>query len=240
MTTLPQLPNEVLKEAKMMWELEGSTLQSGPTASGQTPVYRSDGGGRWKSELSDISLWTPTHRRVWRAMTTICDGGAQPIIVPVTETIDAPWPVVGGQLQRSTPDLAHSDNTFFSDGTGFGENVINATLYLDVALRDTTVFLTFSTGGPPMGGEYFSVNHPISRWRLYRIGTVRPFGSTVWQCTIKPPFREAIGAGADVEFDHPRCVMRLAETNSLDTTLEPYFFGRPSAAFVEAFPPFPV
>jgi hypothetical protein len=56
--------------------------------------------------------------------------------------------------------------------------------------------------------------------------------------TIRPPLREATVAGARVEFDHPKCIMKLARTDAMNLPLELRFFGRGNIAMEEDFPPF--
>jgi hypothetical protein len=50
-----------------------------------------------------------------------------------------------------------------------------------------------------------------------------------------PPLREDTPAGADIEFDRPRCLMRLAQPNSMDLTVVPWTGNTPNADFVEHF-----
>lgn len=56
--------------------------------------------------------------------------------------------------------------------------------------------------------------------------------------TIRPPLREATLIGTRVEFDYPKCVMRLASPDAMDLGLELRTFGRSTVRFVEDFPPF--
>jgi hypothetical protein len=62
---------------------------------------------------------------------------------------------------------------------------------------------------PLIGGELFSVEHAAWGWRVYRI--TRIDGDVI---TFRPPLREAMAAGAALEFDTPRCQMRLAASTS--------------------------
>lgn len=56
--------------------------------------------------------------------------------------------------------------------------------------------------------------------------------------TIRPPLREATVAGTRVEFDYPKCVMRLAAPDAMDLPLERRIHGRGNVKLVEDFPPF--
>ena len=91
-----------------------------------------------------------------------------------------------------------------------------------------------------MGGEHFSIDHDMLRWRLYRIRTAIDNGDGTWDCTVRPPLRAVAVADTQLQFDKPKCVMRLASPSSMDLTLSMRRHGRPSVDFIEAFPPFPV
>jgi hypothetical protein len=56
--------------------------------------------------------------------------------------------------------------------------------------------------------------------------------------TIRPPLREATAAGTRVEFDYPKCVVKLARPDAMALALELRFFGRGTVAIEEDFPPF--
>lgn len=237
--SLIHYPLDLLFEERLSWEISGSVLSGGQTAGGVFQLARLDGGGFWKALMSDIGFWTDDTRKTWRALAAHCDGGVQPIVVPVRETIDAPWPTVAGELLTSLPEVAHSDGALFSDGSGYLSNVINATADVDAALRATEMTIAFAVGGALRGGEYFSIEHSYMSHRLYRINRVTDNGDDTFTVKFRPPLRAAVTAGEWIEFDRPKCVMRLATPDAMDTALEAPFFAKPSIAFVEAFPPFP-
>lgn len=241
MVALPHYPSTLFAEGRLQWELMGTTIGSGQTASGAMPVTRLDGGGRWKATFSEVGLWSADHLRTWRALAAVCDGGAQPVVFQNRESAEtAPWPLVGGQIVTSFPVVGHSDGSLFSDGTGYASNVINAKSKNAAALRATSMTVAMNAGGQLRGGEHFSIDHPEMRWRMYRVRSAVDNGDGTFAITFRPPLREAIAAATELEFDHPRCVMRLASPDAMDATLEDVFFGRPSIALIEADPPFPV
>jgi hypothetical protein len=53
--------------------------------------------------------------------------------------------------------------------------------------------------------------------------------------TFMPPLRQATPDGTVIEFDRPRCTMRLAKTSSMDLSVAPWTFNTASVDFVEAF-----
>lgn len=56
--------------------------------------------------------------------------------------------------------------------------------------------------------------------------------------TIRPPLREATAAGTRVEFDYPKCIMKLASPDAMDLALERRLYGSATVKFIEDFPPF--
>jgi hypothetical protein len=56
--------------------------------------------------------------------------------------------------------------------------------------------------------------------------------------TIRPPLREATAVGTRVEFDYPKCIMRLASPDAMDLSLTRRLYGQATVKFVEDFPPF--
>jgi hypothetical protein len=55
---------------------------------------------------------------------------------------------------------------------------------------------------------------------------------------IRPPLREATAAGARVEVDYPKCVMKLSKPDAMRLALEQRFFGRGTIEIEEDYPPF--
>lgn len=216
-------------------ELVRRVISPGATMSGLVPAISTDGGGLWKFDLDDVHLKTDNARRAWRAIAGLCDGGANKLIVPICDARHQPWPLVGGVPLRSYDPLPHSDDSFFSDGSGYAQPVIDAVTVGAVALRSTQITIDFNYGGPPVGGEHFSVDHPTVRHRLYRIVKVEESGAN-YLCTIRPPLREAVPTGTSLDFDLPKCVMQPDPANALDlmvgTARGP---ARVSPKFIEAF-----
>lgn len=165
---------------------------------------------------------------LWRAVRQVCDGGVNPIVVPRNDALFRPWPV--GVAQGDPSAILHSDDTTFNDGTGYYQSVIDITCDGGAALRATSMDIAINVGDDLVGGESFSVLHLNMGWRLYEIATVD--GSTI---TFLPPLREAIADGTQLEFDRPRCVMRLANPNSMDLSISPWTFNQASVQFVETF-----
>lgn len=238
--TLHYFPESLMRESAILFELMGTSISGGASAANQQPAARFDGGGLWKATMTDVSLRTADQVRAWRALTAICDGIAQPIIVTMCDKRHFPAPLVNGGRLVALDDVPHSDDASFDDDTDYASDVVEASLAVAAALRDTAITIDITAGGDLMGGEYFSIDHEDLRWRLYRLRTAVDNGDGTWDCTIRPPLRAAVAIGAALQFDRPKCVMRLATPEAMDLTLSLRKFGKPTVSFIEAFPPFPI
>jgi hypothetical protein len=56
--------------------------------------------------------------------------------------------------------------------------------------------------------------------------------------TIRPPLREATLAGTRIEWDFPKCIMKLATPDAMDLDLQRRSHGQATVRLVEDFPPF--
>lgn len=243
MTVYPELPPILRREGSIEWNTIGNQFSPGQTLSGIAPSIRTDGGGLWSAVLSNIMLSGAStsngvqngdQHRAFRALRVLANGGASPIIVPRHDIIQ-PWPVVGGVPLVSYGAIPHDDGSFFSDGTGYYQPVIDAVSVGSAALRDTSIVIEFIYGSPLGGGECFSILHPTMNWRMYEISTIADdgFGNSV--VSFLPPLREAVTNVTAIEFDSPRCLMRLATLDGMHSKLDAPWISTQSMAFLEHF-----
>lgn len=229
-------PPSLDRDRTIMWELMGRTISGGKSLAGPQPVARLDGGGLWTARIGDVQLSSADEVRAWRAMSALLDGGATAIVLTYRDTRHYPAPTVNGVRYTTADAVTHSDGATFSDGAGYSQSTVSATVETAAALRATTIDITIAIGASLRGGEHFSIEHDTLSHRMYRIGSVTEAGG-VSTCTIRPPLREAVAAGTLIEFDRPKCVMRLQEPGGMDLTLTRREFGQASTAFIESFPP---
>jgi hypothetical protein len=240
---VPEFPRALLRERSHAWNIAGNTMAPGQTGAGVMTIGRSDGGGYWTCTMSAVSL---SGRKgigdigrdrpkfstlLWRAVRQVCAGGVNVIVVPRNDALFRPFPSGASEFGL----IRHSDGTPFDDGTGYYQPVIDVITYDAAALRATTLGLQLLNAGPLVGGESFSINHPTVGWRLYEIATVDYVDAAHAVVTFNPPLREAVASGTDVEFDRPRCTMRLANAGAMDLSVQPWTFNSADASFVEAF-----
>lgn len=237
-----EFPRRLLREKQHSWNLLGVAATPGQTSQSVATLVRTDGGGFWSCSMSDVSLSggkglvgrarQKVTTLLWRAVRQICDGGASPVVVPRNDALFRPWPT--GVAQSLGLDIPHSDDTFFDDDTGYYQPVIDITAGA-AALRSVSLEISIVYAGELMGGEAFSINHTNMGWRLYEIATVEYDDEESATITFRPPLREAVIDGTQLEFDRPRCTMRLASTNSMDLSINPWTFNSASVDFVETF-----
>lgn len=233
-----EFPRRLLREKSHSWNLVGVAATPGQTALSVAPIIRTDGGGFWACSMTDISMSGKGKADIkaltllWRAVRQICDGGVNAIIVPRNDALFRPWPT--GVEQTAALSLPHSDGSFFDDGCGYYQAVIDITC-APAALRASSLDITLNYAGELQGGESFSIDHAVLGWRLYEISTVEMLSDTTATVQFSPPLREAVTNGTQLEFDRPRCTMRLAKTNSMDLAVSPWTFNSGSVDFVEVF-----
>jgi hypothetical protein len=241
MTLVPEFPRALLREKSHAWNLAGVAVSGGQSSVGQTYV-RSDGGGFWTCKMSDVSLSGGrkgvdagrARQRVstllWRAMRQIADGGVNQIVVPRNDALFRPWPT--GIAQLSGDPVPHSDESLFDDSSSYDQSWIDI-IAAAASLRATSLDITINLAGDLLGGESFSIQHQTKGWRVYEIGTVDMVSDTEATINFNPPLREAIGNDTPLEFDQPRCMMRLVAPSSMDLTVQPWTFNSASVDFIE-------
>ncbi len=186
-----------------------------------------------------MRLLGPREQAWWEAWATYLDGGVNEFVMPIPSLRTAPRPTVGGvpALPGSLAVPFDVADDPFAQSPGFGAPMMLATFEANAALRATTVVIEMDLGGRLHGGERFAVNHSTWGWRLYRIGLVTRVDAAHYSCKIRPPLRQAVLANDVIEFDVPRCVMRLDPANAGDMGPGSAFgdFDQVSAGFRESF-----
>lgn len=219
MPSTPTFPTSRFAFDEQEIDIERRTISGGVSLAGEEDVIETDGGGRVFAEFAGGPLLEREDNLAWRAIGTRFGSGTEPIIVPFCDRLHQPY-----GYEHSVP---HSDDTPFDDDSEYSGGGPVASVAADAALRATTLSLTLDLPQDLIGGEWFSINHPTKGWRAYNIATVD--GSTV---TFRPPLREAVTAGDTVDFDNPRCLMRV--DGRPPRRIEIGQYGEASIRFVEA------
>ncbi len=187
----------------------GSVTSGGTSLSGIDEPIETDGGGYWRADFTNGRTRAREDSLAWRAITDGMDGGSRAVVVSFCDRLHQP---VGPGTT-----VPHSDDTDFSDTSEYEDSGAAATSVNAAALRATSLTLAITSELPLLGGETFSINHTTWGWRAYRVISIS--GAEIG---FRPPLREAITAGTALDFDNPRCQMRLAAATSNATNLGRY------------------
>lgn len=207
------------------FDIDQALISGGTALNGDEDVVATDGGGRWFADLGDADHYSRDRVMLWRAFKSVIRYGAVPFIFPVCD--------IRHQPSRGRVRVPHSDGTSFSDETLYVSGDCEAQLTADAPLRATQITVAMLLGKPLIGGERFTIDHPNMRARCYQIGAVLDQTETTATFQFHPPLREAAPAGTEVDFNNPRCVMRLDGRMSAPLAGPRWATG--SARFVEDF-----
>jgi hypothetical protein len=215
MATIPSAltwPTTLERERSLRWSPRFGNEHSPPTLDGSIQVRNINGGGLWEAAFGTEQLRGREQLLAWQAMEVSAQGGLQPIDVPLL-------------LCRQRPRPANL-------------TAIVVTAVGALAARDMAARVDLENSGELAAGMHFAdYDAALYGWRLYRIDSVAAVGGQPTQrdITFWPPLRFAIADNHALEFEAPRCVMKLAKSDDMDLELELRKRGSPSASFIEAF-----
>jgi hypothetical protein len=215
-------PSGILRARDVAFDIAPRSL-AGPSAiSGAAQVVASDA-GIWKATLGNILIRNRTERITFRAVATLLEGRLNPILIPLCR---ADQPIPEGAEEAGLYDaIPHSDGSFFDDGGGYAQTIIDVTAAAGAALRATSITITPTYVGDILAGQHFSIGE-----RLYR---VRGYNEDTHVLTFRPPLREAVTSGDHLNFDDPVGKFRLASDSEMDLELAMRRSGSPTVSFIE-------
>ncbi|WP_020178091.1 hypothetical protein [Methylopila sp. M107] len=209
-------PIDLLRCGKADWRPSGGSIEGLRSLAGDTPDRLSTGrGGLWICSMSDIMLETVEEKRTWRALRSQMRNGSLPIIVPV-ERME--W--LAQPLRYPSPDgVPYSDGAMHSDGAGFADAPIEARFTAAAALGDIEVSIRVLGAEPFQSAEVFTVVTDRAGVRLYEVAGVidaTPVtGGFDYVLEINPPLRDDVAVDGPVDFNDPRCEMRLMDPDGM-------------------------
>lgn len=213
-------PCDVLRSQNIAADIAPRSLAAPSSVSGVAQVVASDA-GIWKVTLGNVLVRDRASVITFRAIANLLEGRLNPILVPLCRAYQ-PVPAGSGSLYEQVP---HSDGAIFDDDTGYVGRVIDVVTVGGWAARAVSGFVQVNYAGTIEPGQHFSAGE-----RLYR---VRTFDADTGAITFRPPLREAVPSGTNLEFDDPVCLMRLADDAGMDLDLSMRRFSQPSVSFVE-------
>lgn len=217
-------PQDVLTPLGCYPNVVPFSRSGGRSLGGLEPSVRTDL-GFWTIELSDIPVHEPAQRRAWLAIRNALGGMAGRIAVPAWSQDVAPF--VSGYFEPETRVL-HGDSTPFSDGSLYVQGAISIQTVGDTPLAATVMRMRIINAHADLVGVRFSYMHA-----LYETGPVIDIDGDIWTVPISPTIRAPIPDGADLEFDRPTCLCRLASDDQMGAGVDLIPFERRSVSFVE-------
>lgn len=215
-------PCDVLVAKNVSFDLDSRSLAGPASVSGASQVISSDA-GIWKATLGEIVIATRNAVLAHRALAALLEGRLGSVIIPLCRAYQ---PVPDGAVEAGLYDaVPHSDDAFFSDGSGYVGRVIDVTVAGSYSPRAVSMFAGVTHAGLIQAGQHFSIGE-----RLYR---VRSYDVTSGVLTFRPPLREAVTSGTKLNFDDPVCRMRLMQDDGMDLELAMRRFGTPTVQFIE-------
>jgi hypothetical protein len=120
----------------------------------------------------------------------------------------------------------------------FIDGVLQQTTAISGAINNSANSFAIGRGGEVASNTWngwideFRLSVGIARWTsAFAPSAVAWSAATI---TFNPPLREAVASGTALEFDQPRCKMRLANPGSMDLQVQPWTFNSASVEFVES------
>ena len=206
------------------------------------PFTRSGGrslGGVERAVRTDLGFWAidygnvvvqSRHRaqwQTWQAIRQKLGGRVGLIAVPVRSSLSAPYASGNFEAAAAVP---HDDDTPFDDEALYSQSAIVVETDGSTPIGSTVIRLRIIKAAENLVGVRFSYNHA-----LYETGPAIDVDGDVWTVPIWPSVREFIPSGADLEFDQPTCLCRLAQDRGMD--IQPDNIRKsayPSVSFQEA------
>jgi hypothetical protein len=222
-------PTRLFNPVSLQARVVGAALSGAQSLAGETQFADLSGGGRWAVEFGASDLLDPAIVKAWRALTAAADNGVTQILVPLADRLHQPV----------TPTLTTPDPfglTIYDDGlTPWAPDQVTATVTSAAALGETELRFNFAAPVHLVGGEHFSILHADWGWRLYIVTRVKSGGVGSGDATVidfRPPLREAVAPDDLLNFDSPRCLMRI--DGDMSEVVDLQRFGTAAARFVEA------
>lgn len=195
----------------------GSVTSGGTSLSGIDDPIESDGGGFWQADFTNGDTFERDDTLAWRAITAAMDNGAAAVIVEFCDRLHTPN---GGEM-----GVAGSADQF-GDRRSFTGPGVTATTVAPANLRGTSLGIAIHSERELVGGERFTIVHPNWGERAYEV--ISASGSAI---RFRPPLREAVTTGTPLDFDNPRCRMRMSSPASNALNIGRY--GSCAISFVE-------
>lgn len=213
-------PAVLKRERSLSWKPDFGNESSPPALDGTRQYRNTNGGGLWRASFLNFQLMTREQVLAWEGTEVLLRGGMTPVDVPHCAY----------RPRRINPAVAIVAKAQIG---GWAARAISGVIA--IAHADSLI----------AGMHFADYDASVYGWRLYRVETAvagETFldtgvgaGFTLYSVTFWPPARKAVADNHTLEIEDPKCVMRLAASDSMDVALELRKYGNPNAEFIEAF-----
>lgn len=218
-------PVGVLRPRNVSFDIYPRTLAGPTSVSGKTQTVSSDA-GIWRITFGDITVRNRAEVLAWRGVDVLLDGRLNPVLVPFCRAYQ---PVPAGAVAAGLYDgVTHDDDTPFDDETEYVQSVIGVTTSAAASAGATSLSATITYADTIAPGQVFSIGE-----RAYRVRTITYASATSATITFRPPLREAVASGAELNFDNPVCRVRLASDSEMALMLSGRRRATETVNFVE-------
>jgi hypothetical protein len=159
---------------------------------------------------------------------------AGPPAIHVKKLVVVPAALSSVEVQRMT-----SAPSIFSDPLTVGNLIMVAKKSTTIGALNNNHWLVRLNDGTERSYNYVSgpLSIPASdlgyrKVESYRATLAKPLPATA-NITFRPPLREAVPSGTNLEFDQPVCRMRLASDSEMNIAFNHIVMGQPTVNFIE-------
>ncbi|HEY0120543.1 MAG TPA: hypothetical protein VGC14_02080 [Rhizobium sp.] len=243
----PLLALDFLACPKAIYDVVGGGIDGGRNGVGESQSIELSGGGLVTATLEDCKIVSKEQLRYINKLGARLNGSFRNIIVPIPTDWHGPFPTIGKLPTPIVRGIPHSDGSLFSDDSGYSQATVWGTVLSGAALNAGQISIRVYDASRDIDGDWFSIEHSVKGWRAYRdweivktaSGTqdVSGYNRTYsdYIASIQPPLRQAVTAGARVEFARPRFIAKFKSDFTLPSVIEAFFVTEQTIQFSEAF-----
>jgi hypothetical protein len=216
-------PSGALPPRRVLCDIQPRSVSGGVSLSGIERFKASDA-GIWSLSFT-IQIHSAEQVELVRGLAALSDGRNGVFSVCTADCGRGPGAGPNYQLpQNSLPHglTAGGGRAYFSDGSGYRSRFYNVRLAASAPTRATTISIVIDTVPLvlPRPGHRFTI-----AGRLHEVRSVSEAVGAVANISIRPPLRQAVAAGADINFDEPTGLFRLSRDDGLSLSLDLLRFG---------------
>jgi hypothetical protein len=238
-TGLPTLNVKFLRPKSMSFDTPGGGINGGKNILEQGITIGLTGGPIITGAYDQCNIYHEEQFQYINQIGARMNGSHRYMNVPIITDYSGPFPKnAQGVRQAVISGIPHSDGSFFSDGSGYSQNTVTATIN-PAPLNAGVVTVTITGAARDIRfSEWFSIYHPNKGWRAYRNWDIISMSGTeprTYVLAISPSLREAVASTSEARFSRPLCVMKFPQGFTLPFAAQLYWEYLADLKFEEAF-----